>query len=73
MADGGFKIKGIRFDDDHALIIERDGKRVKVARGDNGLWDVLTEASEGFYSTFGPMGFRDAMQNAKELLGGDEL
>ncbi|MFD1425477.1 hypothetical protein [Kroppenstedtia sanguinis] len=72
MADAGFKIKGVKFED-HALIIERGRKRVKVKRGDNGLWDVLTEAAEGFYPTFGAMGFRDAIQNAKELLGGDEL
>lgn len=73
MADNGFKIKGVRFDDDHALIIERDGKRVKVARSEHGLWDVHTETEAGFHSSFGTMGLRDAVQNAKELLEGDEL
>ncbi len=73
MADNGFKIKGVKFDDDHALIIEKDGRQVKVARSDHGLWDVHTADSEGFNSTFGTMGLRDAVQNAKELLEGDEL
>lgn len=73
MADNGFKIKGVKFDDDHALIIVKDGRQVKVARSDHGLWDVHTETADGFRLTFCQMSQKDAVQNAKELLEGDEL
>lgn len=71
--DDGFKIKGVLFNDGHSLIIERNGKRVKVAAGEYGLWDVHTETADGFRSTFCQMSQKDAVQNAKELLEGDEL